>query len=228
MFLDRSVAVLVLRTRSNRVTIITKLYNPSCDVALIGRVDPIRSPPSTYIRPSKSPIPHYSASDRMDVSRIFHLAQVINSQTSVLETCLRSHRLPEPSFTSNSPVEPFAAESSSILEAKKDVIEAAIELRQLLEGPVKLLLPEVNSPHCSGCGKLSVHHVLTICLLPSRISFPSQLSTGLRWPHSSLSLVLSLLLIWQRKPASWKTTSNVSSATRPFTTAYSASQRKVS
>jgi hypothetical protein len=46
----------------------------------------------------------------------------------------------------NGPTEPVQKATTEVDKAKKDVIEATIELRHLLEGPMKLLLPEVSSP----------------------------------------------------------------------------------
>jgi hypothetical protein len=75
--------------------------------------------------------------------RIAELAEIIASQTAVLTHYLRSHDLPEPSFASDAPIDAFGS-SPDIQKAKSSVVEATIELRQLLEGPVKLLLPEVS------------------------------------------------------------------------------------
>jgi hypothetical protein len=82
----------------------------------------------------------------MSTSRIIHLAQLISSQTSYIDKHLQSHNLPEPSFDKDGPTEPIQNETPDIQKAKTDVIEATIELRQLLEGPMKLVLPEVCFP----------------------------------------------------------------------------------
>ncbi|EED14270.1 O-methyltransferase, putative [Talaromyces stipitatus ATCC 10500] len=80
----------------------------------------------------------------MSTSRIIQLAQLISSQTSIIDSHLQINNLPQPSFDQNGPTEPIQNETPEIQRAKTDVIEAAIELRQLLEGPLKLLLPESN------------------------------------------------------------------------------------
>ncbi|KAK2772300.1 hypothetical protein FQN53_004663 [Emmonsiellopsis sp. PD_33] len=77
-------------------------------------------------------------------SRIVQLAQLISSNTSFIDEHIRGSGLAEPSFALDGPVEPIQTETAELKDAKNDVIEAAIELRQLLEGPMKLLLPESN------------------------------------------------------------------------------------
>lgn len=80
----------------------------------------------------------------MSVSRIIQLAQRIASETQKLDDHLAQNELPQPSFAVGAPIEPFLSATPDITEAKSNVVEAAIELRHLLEGPVQLLLPEVN------------------------------------------------------------------------------------
>ena len=75
--------------------------------------------------------------------RIAGLAEIIASQTAILSDHLRSNNSPGPSFSSDAPIDAFGS-SPDIQKAKVNVVEATIELRQLLEGPVKLLLPEVS------------------------------------------------------------------------------------
>jgi hypothetical protein len=75
--------------------------------------------------------------------RITELAEIIASETAILNRYLGSNGLPEPSFSPDAPIDAFGS-SPDIQKAKSNVIEATIELRQLLEGPVKLLLPEVS------------------------------------------------------------------------------------
>ena len=82
----------------------------------------------------------------MSTSRIIQLAQLISSQTSLIGQHLQNNNLPEPSFNQDGPTEPIQNETPDIQKAKTDVIEATIELRQLLEGPMKLVLPEVCLP----------------------------------------------------------------------------------
>jgi hypothetical protein len=79
----------------------------------------------------------------MATPRIAELAQIITSQADVLNEHLRSNDLPEPSFSPEAPIDAFGSSTPDVQKAKTSVVEAVIELRQLLEGPVKLLLPEV-------------------------------------------------------------------------------------
>lgn len=82
----------------------------------------------------------------MSPSRIVQLAQLIASETQVLDKHLNENKLPQPSFAVGALTEPFPQSTPNVAKAKTNVIEATIELRQLLEGPVKQLLPEVG--HC--------------------------------------------------------------------------------
>jgi len=92
----------------------------------------------------------------MSTFRIVELAQLIASQTTLIDTHISSNELPQPSFNQNGPADGIAKPSPEIEKAKNEVIEATIELRQLLEGPLKLLLPEANfSPLAA------VHHFHT-------------------------------------------------------------------
>lgn len=76
-------------------------------------------------------------------SRITHLANIISTQTALIDNHLKSNNLPQPSFNPDAPTEPIKQATAEIKRAQRDVIEATIELRQLLEGPMKLVLPEV-------------------------------------------------------------------------------------
>lgn len=80
----------------------------------------------------------------MSSSRIVQLAQLITSGSQTLDEYLTSSDLPQPTFQVGTPIDAFHQASPDVANAKTKVIEAAIELRQLLEGPVKLLLPEVG------------------------------------------------------------------------------------
>lgn len=76
-------------------------------------------------------------------SRIIRLAQLISSKTSVIDDYLQRNNLPQPTFDIDGPLDPIKDATDEIQNAKINVIEAAIELRQLLEGPMKCILPEV-------------------------------------------------------------------------------------
>ncbi|KAF2659757.1 putative O-methyltransferase [Lophiostoma macrostomum CBS 122681] len=80
----------------------------------------------------------------MSTSRIAELSAIIASQTEVLDEYLQNQGLPAPSFSVDAPSDAFGQSDAIIAKAKTDVVEASIKLRQLLEGPVKLLLPECN------------------------------------------------------------------------------------
>jgi hypothetical protein len=79
-------------------------------------------------------------------TRIQALAQVITEQTAVVYRHLQDNNHPEPSFAADAPTEPIRESTPEVEKAKTAVIEATIELRQLLEGPVKALVPEVSTP----------------------------------------------------------------------------------
>jgi hypothetical protein len=77
-------------------------------------------------------------------TRILALSQIIASQTALINKHLQDNNHPEPSFAADAPIEPIRETTPEVEKAKNAVIEAAIELRQLLEGPVKALVPEVS------------------------------------------------------------------------------------
>lgn len=83
----------------------------------------------------------------MSTSRIAELAQKIASQTTIIDEHLSRSKLTAPSFEVGAPTEPVLQANDTIEKARIGVVEATIELRQLLEGPVKLLLPEVLLPN---------------------------------------------------------------------------------
>lgn len=82
----------------------------------------------------------------MSTSRIIQLAQSIASQTQKLDDYLTERNLPQPSFEAGAPIDAFPNASPDVTKAKTEVIEAAIELQQLLQGPLKSLIPEVGLP----------------------------------------------------------------------------------
>lgn len=77
----------------------------------------------------------------MSKSRIVQLAQLISSGITVIDTHLGDNGLSTPSFNPDSPVQVVTQED--MVRVKYEVLGATIELRQLLEGPMKLL-PEVS------------------------------------------------------------------------------------
>lgn len=76
-------------------------------------------------------------------TRILRLAETILAQTQILNSHIRDHNLQEPSFDEDGPVDAIEPSTPEIQAARTAALEATIELRQLLEGPVKALLPEV-------------------------------------------------------------------------------------
>lgn len=80
----------------------------------------------------------------MSTSRIIQLAQTISAQTAVLDSHLQNNGLPQPSFDEEGPTEAFKDGTPDVQQAKSDILEATIELRQLIEGPMSNLLPQVS------------------------------------------------------------------------------------
>lgn len=80
----------------------------------------------------------------MSTSRIIQLAQRISAQSAVLDSHLQDNGLPQPSFDEDGPTEAFKDGTPDVQKAKSDVLEATIELRQLIEGPMKSLIPQVS------------------------------------------------------------------------------------
>lgn len=98
---------------------------------------------------------------KMSTSRIVELAQLIASQTTLIDMHISDNGLSHPSLTLNGPADGITKLSPEITKAKNEVIEAIIELRQLLEGPLKLLLPEANFPPLA-----AVHHFHVTSYVP--------------------------------------------------------------
>ncbi|KAL1592352.1 hypothetical protein SLS60_011430 [Paraconiothyrium brasiliense] len=96
----------------------------------------------------------------MSTSRIIQLARLIASGTQTLDEHLIQNDLPPPSFAVEAPTEPFPQATWDVARTRTEVIEATIELRQLLEGPVKLLLPESNFAPLASIYRFNIaHHV---------------------------------------------------------------------
>jgi hypothetical protein len=83
-------------------------------------------------------------SNGMQNTRILALSQMIASQTALINKHLQDNNHPEPSFAADGPIEAIREPTPEVEKAKNAIIEATIELRQLLEGPVKALVPEVS------------------------------------------------------------------------------------
>lgn len=90
----------------------------------------------------------------MTSSRILQLSKIIGTNTEKIDTYLHERELPQPSFEENGPLKALPEGSPPELEqARIDVVEASIELQQLLQGPDALLTPTVRTPLCSNSSK---------------------------------------------------------------------------
>jgi hypothetical protein len=130
----------------------------------------------------------------MSTSRITELAQLIATQTSAIDVYLKDNDLPQPSFDKGVSADGINRLTPELTSTKNDVIEATIELRQLLEGPLKLLLPESNfSPLAA------VHHFHIAAHVPveSRISF-SELAAGCGLLEHDLKRIVRFVIVHHR------------------------------
>ncbi|KAL6849208.1 hypothetical protein ACO1O0_008738 [Amphichorda felina] len=74
------------------------------------------------------------------VSKIVELAEAILNNTSAIDTYLKENSLPSPSFDIDGPVN-FGIRSEHVEASRIKVIEASIELADLLHGPMNFLRP---------------------------------------------------------------------------------------
>ena len=79
-------------------------------------------------------------------SKIVELAEAILNNTSAIDTYLKENSLPSPSFHIDGPVN-FGIRSEDVEASRIKVIEASIELADLLHGPMNFLRPLVHSVH---------------------------------------------------------------------------------
>ena len=77
-------------------------------------------------------------------SRIVQLAQSIFAQTTIVDNHIRENHLPHPSFEEDGPIEVLPHPTEDVKLAKQGLVEALIELQQLIQGPMELLLPQVS------------------------------------------------------------------------------------
>jgi hypothetical protein len=94
----------------------------------------------------------------MASSRIQQLAIEIATSTALIDQYLKDNQLPQPSFEPEAPTNVFRNVTSEIQEARDRVIEASVELQQLLAGNFNLLTPNVRSQiidvyHCANVEK---------------------------------------------------------------------------
>jgi hypothetical protein len=73
-------------------------------------------------------------------SRILTLANIISSNTSLINSHLSAQNLPSPSFDPDNPVDLLSGHGAEFEEARQSVVEAADELRTLLLGPKEYLM----------------------------------------------------------------------------------------
>ncbi len=76
-------------------------------------------------------------------SRISQLASLIPSNTSKVDEYLLSNQLPSPSFDTDGPIS-LDIKSTEVQDARNAAINAAMELQDLLQGPIACLLPRVS------------------------------------------------------------------------------------
>ena len=79
----------------------------------------------------------------MPSSRIIELATLVQTNTAKVDSYLREHNLPFPSFDEDGPVD-FRIESDDIQNARTAAMEASLELHDLLLGPSMCLRPVVR------------------------------------------------------------------------------------
>lgn len=74
-------------------------------------------------------------------TRIAELAALISENTSIVDTYLKSHHLPTPSFNADGPpTVPIPANERAIVEAQDVVIASTQELHSLMKGPTEMLM----------------------------------------------------------------------------------------
>jgi hypothetical protein len=84
----------------------------------------------------------------MSVSRLAQLAESVLNNTKVLDSYLRDHDLPAPSFDADGPTNfGISADEPHVERARTEAIEAAAELADLLQGPMNFLRPIVRFLH---------------------------------------------------------------------------------
>lgn len=84
----------------------------------------------------------------IEETRIAQLAESVGSNTRKLDQYFKSKNLPTPSFDVDGPVDfGIAATDGDVEEARVKAIEAAMELIDLLQGPMALLRPLWVSLH---------------------------------------------------------------------------------
>ena len=69
------------------------------------------------------------------------LATLINENTSIVDTYLKSHHLPTPSFNADGPLTiPVPTHEKDVIHAQDMVIASTQELHNLMKGPAEMLM----------------------------------------------------------------------------------------
>ena len=74
-------------------------------------------------------------------TRIAELATLIADNTATVDSYLKTHNLPTPSFDPNGPLTiPIAAHETEIVKAQDTVVASTQELHNLIKGPTEMLM----------------------------------------------------------------------------------------
>jgi hypothetical protein len=92
----------------------------------------------------------------MSSSRLVQLAESVIKNAKTFDAYLQQHDLPAPSFDADGPADfGISTDSPHVEQARVEAIEAAIELADLLQGPITFLRPIVRyilRHECSSSG----------------------------------------------------------------------------
>ena len=83
----------------------------------------------------------------MSPNRIIELSTLISSNTAILDSYFQSHELPSPSFDVNVAPVQIPIPDPGVEDARIAVLEAATELKDLLDGLGALVNPGVRFRH---------------------------------------------------------------------------------
>lgn len=80
----------------------------------------------------------------MSTSRIAELASIVQASTKNVDDYLRANNLAQPSFDEDGPVKPNV-DSAEVEISRMNAVDAALELHDLLIGPMELVRPVVRT-----------------------------------------------------------------------------------
>lgn len=83
-------------------------------------------------------------------SRLTELAAQVATNAAIIERYLLSNGLPLPSFSADGPTD-LVMESKEVEDARLVMLDASIELLDLLQGPKACLRPTVGYQFCKTC-----------------------------------------------------------------------------